>query len=278
MSRQVDRRMPSRARRAGILVAGLAAMLTVSGCAAGTPASHSSAGSTPASAQGPHGDLTVYAAASLTASFNDLADRFAAAHPGVTVKPIDYDGSQILATQIVQGAPADVFASADQQTMDTVRTAGLTASTPVTFATNRLEIAVQPGNPKKITTLEQLAARGIQTVTCAPAVPCGAAAHTLLSAEGVKLTPVSEEQNVTAVITKVASGAADAGLVYVTDVKAAKGSVAGVSIPDADKAINSYPITVVKNAADRAVAKAFVDYVLSPAGRKVLRSYGFGAP
>jgi len=287
MTRQADRRMPSPARRAGILVAGpafglaavLTAVLAVSGCAASTPAaSRSSAGSAPASAQALHGDLTVYAAASLTASFNDLAARFAAAHPGVTVKPIDYDGSQILATQIVQGAPADVFASADQQTMDTVRTAGLTTSTPVTFATNRLEIAVQPGNPKKITTLEQLAAPGVQTVTCAPAVPCGASAHTLLSADGVKLTPVSEEQNVTAVITKVASGAADAGLVYVTDVKAAKGSVAGVSIPDAGKAINSYPITVIKNAPDRAVARAFVDYVLSPAGRKVLRSYGFGAP
>jgi molybdate transport system substrate-binding protein len=258
----------------------IAAAVALTGCSAqatGT-ASASSSASGVAAKDTLKGELTVYAAASLTASFNDLAAKFHAAHPGVTVKPIDYDGSQILATQIVQGAPADVFASADQQTMATVQKAGLAASTPKIFATNTLEIAVQPGNPKKISTLSQLAASGIQTVLCAPAVPCGAAAQTLLAADGVKLTPVSEEQNVTAVITKVSTKAADAGLVYVTDVKAAKTSVDGVTIPDADKAINKYPIAAVKNAPDAKIAKAFVAYVLSSAGQKVLRSYGFGAP
>lgn len=258
----------------------IAAAVALTGCAAqGTgagAASHSASDPTPNDALS--GDLTVYAAASLTASFNELAAKFHAAHPDVTVKPIDYDGSQILATQIVQGAPADVFASADQQTMATVQKAGLTASTPEVFATNTLEIAVQPGNPQKIATLSQLADPGIQTVLCAPAVPCGAAAQTLLKADGVKLIPVSEEQNVTAVVTKVSTGAADAGLVYVTDVKAAKGRVAGVVIPDADKAINKYPIAAVKNAPDAAIAKAFVAYVLSAAGQKVLHEYGFGAP
>lgn len=262
-----------------LVVPALVALLALSGCSANaSPASRSSETSASPSVTGLHGDLTVYAAASLTAVFNDLAARFHKSHPAVTVKPIDYDGSQILATQIVQGAPADVFASADQQTMDTVREAGLTASAPAIFATNRLEIAVPPGNPKKIRSLAQLGAPGVQTVICGAAVPCGAAARTLLGADGVKLTPVSEEQNVSAVVTKVASGAADAGLVYVTDITSAAGTVEGVRIPDAGKAVNSYPIAAVRNAPDPAVAKAFVAYVLSPSGREVLRSYGFGSP
>lgn len=263
----------------------LVAVLALSGCSASTVADASDpTSSSTAHAKDTHakdtlsGELTVYAAASLTASFNALAARFHDAHPGVTVNPIDFDGSQILATQIVQGAPADVFASADQQTMATVQKAGLTASTPKVFATNTLEIAVAPGNPKKVTKLDDLADSKVQTVLCAPAVPCGAAAQTLLTADGVKVTPASEEQNVTAVITKVSTGAADAGLVYVTDVKAAKGSVDGVPIPDADKAINKYPITTVKNAPHPAVAKAFLAYVLSPSGQKVLHSFGFGNP
>jgi molybdate transport system substrate-binding protein len=225
-----------------------------------------------------HGNLTVYAASSLTASFNDLAARFHRANPGATVAPIDYDGSQILATQINQGAPADVFASADQQTMASVTSAGLAAGTPKIFAKNTLEIAVAPGNPKHIHSLADLTSPSIQTVLCAPAVPCGAAAATLLTADNLTVSPVSEEQNVTAVLTKISSGAADAGLVYVTDVKAAKGQVTGVPIADADKAVNQYPIVALKNAPDGAVAKAFVSYVLSPAGQKVLRSYGFAAP
>ncbi|WP_243064504.1 molybdate ABC transporter substrate-binding protein [Humibacter sp. RRB41] len=281
-TRSVGQRLERTGRRRMLMAPTLlvAAVVALAGCSGQTAgaASASPAASGASAKDTLKGELTVYAAASLTASFNDLAARFHTAHPNVTVKPIDYDGSQILATQIVQGAPADVFASADQKTMATVQKAGLAASAPKVFATNTLEIAVQPGNPKKIRTLSQLAASGIQTVLCAPAVPCGAAAQTLLTADGVKLTPVSEEQNVTAVITKVSTDAADAGLVYVTDVRAAKGSVDGVTIPDADKAINKYPIAAVKNAPDAAVAKAFVSYVLSSAGQKVLHSYGFGAP
>ena len=275
----IRRRSPGKLRSMGVgsgMV--VAALLALSGCSAQAEPASTAKPQSGSAAPALKGELTVYAAASLTASFNELAAGFHEANPGVTVAPIDYDGSQILATQIVQGAPADVFASADQQTMATVQKAGLTASDPKVFATNRLQIAVRSGNPKKIATLAQLASTGIQTVVCAPAVPCGAAAQKLLTADGVKLTPVSEEQNVTAVLTKVSSGAADAGLVYVTDVKAAKGSVTGVTIPDADKAVNRYPIAAVKNAPHSAIAKAFVAYVLSSAGQKVLRSYGFGAP
>lgn len=224
------------------------------------------------------GDLTVYAAASLTASFNDLAKEFEKANPGVDVKPIDYDGSSTLATQIIGGAPADVFASADQANMQKVASASLTAATPSVFASNTLQIAVAPGNPKHITGLKDLANPGIKVVLCAPAVPCGAAAHKLLDADGITVKPVSEEQNVTAVITKVGTGNADAGLVYVTDVKAAAGQVDGVTIPDADKAINQYVIAPVKGAQNLPVARAFVSFVLSSAGQAVLAKYGFAKP
>lgn len=225
-----------------------------------------------------HGGLTIYAAASLTASFDDLASRFEKEHPGVTVRPIDYDGSSTLATQITEGAPADVFASADTATMRQVADHSLTDGAPTVFATNVLEIAVPPGDPAHITGLADLAKPRLRVVVCAPEVPCGAAARTLLTADGVHVTPASEEQNVTAVLTKVKAGEADAGLVYTTDVRAAAGTVDGVAIPDARKAVNRYPIAVLKGAANPAAAKAFVDYVTSPRGRKVLASYGFGAP
>lgn len=225
-----------------------------------------------------HGDLAIYAAASLTASFDHLAAGFEKEHPGVTVRPIDYDGSSTLATQLIDGAPADVFASADTDTMGEVADHGLLDGDANVFATNTLEIAVPPGNPGHITSLANLASPRLRVLLCAPQVPCGAAAHTLLNADGVHVTPASEEQNVTAVLTKVKAGEADAGLVYTTDVRAAAGAVDGVAIPDADKAVNHYPIAVMKNTTNRGAARAFVAYVLSAAGRAVLASYGFGAP
>lgn len=225
-----------------------------------------------------HGDLTIYAAASLTASFDDLASRFEKEHPGVTVRPIDYDGSSTLATQLIEGAPADVFASADTATMRQVADHSLIDGGAKVFATNTLEIAVPPGNPAHVTGLADLANPRLRVLLCAPQVPCGAAARTLLTADGVHLTPASEEQNVTAVLTKVEAGEADAGLVYTTDVGAADGAVDAVPIPDADRAVNRYPIAVMKDAANPVAAVAFVDYVLSARGRTVLASYGFGAP
>lgn len=256
----------------------LAAVALLAGCA--SSGSGSGDASTPrastSKADSLSGDLTIYAAASLTASFNDLAKGFHKLHPKVTVKPIDYDGSSTLATQLRQGAPADVFASADQATMNKVT--DLVDGRARVFASNILQIAVQPGNPKKITDLKDLTDSDLQVVLCAPAVPCGTASHRLLDADGLTVKPVSEEQNVTAVLTKVKSGDADAGLVYVTDVTAAKGAVDGVTISDADKAVNEYPIAALKEAANAPLARAFVKYVLSDAGQAVLARYGFGKP
>lgn len=223
------------------------------------------------------GTVTVLAAASLKASFDALAAQFEKAHPGATVK-VSYDGSTTLATQITGGAPADVFVSADQKNMATVTDAGLATGTPTLFASNTLQIAVAPGNPKKITSLADLAKSGVLTVLCAPAVPCGRAAHTALDAAKVTVKPASEEQNVTVVLTKVQTGDADAGLVYRTDVSSAGGKVLGVDFPEASKAVNHYPIVALKAAPNPAGAKAFVELVLGPDGQKTLAGLGFAKP
>jgi molybdate transport system substrate-binding protein len=262
-------------RIAVLLAAPVVAALLLAGCASGNSAGASDQTATKAAGT-LSGDLTVYAAASLTASFDELAKKFHALHPGVTVKPIDYDGSSTLATQLRQGAPADVFASADQASMNRVESLIDAGST--VFARNTLEIAVPPGNPKRITGLSDLASSDLKVVLCAPQVPCGAASHTLLDADGISVKPASEEQNVTAVITKVKAGEADAGLVYVTDVEAAAGAVHGVKIPDADKAVNEYPIATMKAAQNAQAGKAFTKFVLSAAGQKVLAKYGFAKP
>lgn len=222
------------------------------------------------------GELTVFAAASLAASFDELAEGFAAVHPGVTVAPIVYDGSSTLAAQITEGAPADVFASADLATMDTV--SRLLADTPAVFATNTLTIAVASGNPGDVTGLADLANPSRQVVLCAAAVPCGAMSRQLLSLAGVSVTPVSEEQSVTAVLTKVQLGEADAGLVYVTDVLSAHGLVDGVAVEGAERVVSEYPIAVLEDAANPAVARAFVGWVRSAEGQAILAEHGFGAP
>lgn len=219
--------------------------------------------------------LTVFAAASLTSSFTELGQRFEKANPGVTVR-FSFGGSSDLVEQIASGAPADVFASADQKNMDKV---GADATDPEDFATNTLEIAVPPDNPARIADLSDLARTGVKVVLCAPEVPCGAAAEKVEKAAGVSITPVSEEQSVTDVLGKVTSGEADAGLVYVTDVKGAGDAVEGVPFPESADAVNTYPISVLSGAGDRAtVAQAFVAFVLGAEGQEVLADAGFGAP
>lgn len=254
------------------------AALLLAGCSSAQAKKQSGDFAPKASSTELTGELTVYAAASLTASFNDLTKQFQKDHPDVTVKPPTYDGSSTLATQLNEGAPADVFASADQANMNKVTATGEVAGTPQLFVSNTLEIAVQPGNPKGIHSLADLAKPGLMVVLCAPEVPCGTASHKLLSLDKVTVTPASEEQNVTAVITKVKLREADAGMVYATDVKAAAGAVDGVTIADADRAVNKYPIAVMKGAPSLKVAKAFVAFVLSAKGQKVLASYGFKKP
>ncbi|HWR85699.1 MAG TPA: molybdate ABC transporter substrate-binding protein, partial [Rhodoglobus sp.] len=192
------------------------------------------------------------------------------------VLPISYDGSSTLATQLIEGAPADVFAAADETTMRRVADAGL-ATDPVLFASNTLVIAVPRENPGAVEAIEDLADPALTVVLCAPEVPCGAASATLLAGNAVTVTPASLEQNVTAVLTKVATGEADAGLVYATDVRG-DAAVTAVAAAGAERAVNRYPIAELAEAANPQAADAFVEFVTSEDGRAVLAERGFGAP
>nr|WP_202422542.1 molybdate ABC transporter substrate-binding protein [Gordonia sp. SID5947] len=218
--------------------------------------------------------LNVSAAASLKKTFTAIADEFEKQHPGTTVS-LSFDGSSTLANQIKQGAPADVFASADQKNMEKL---GEEAVDPKTFATNTLVIVTAPGNPKGITSFADLDKPGVTTVVCQAAQPCGSATATVERDTGVTIDAASEEQSVSAVLTKVTSGQADAGLVYVTDAKGAGDKVATVTDPAFASVVNSYPIATVRDAANEGVAEEFVDAVLSPAGRQIFRQAGFGKP
>lgn len=261
------------------------ALLALAGCAGPAGDGSGEPGGSASRGDELRGELTIYAAASLTAAFDELAIAFEERHPSLEVLPVTYDGSSVLATQLIEGAPADVFASADERNMTKIVEADLAVG-PMEFATNVLAIAVAPGNPLGIDDLADLAdgtttaadGQPLTVVLCAPEVPCGSAAQTLLSDAAITVTPASEEQNVTAVLTKVEHGEADAGLVYVTDVQAAAGEVDGVDIANADAATNVYPITALTDAANPEAASAFVEFVASEAGRAVLASYGFGLP
>lgn len=220
------------------------------------------------------GDLTVFAAASLTETFDRLAATFEQVNPEVNVKPV-YDGSSTLVTQLSEGASADVFASADVANMVRATDADAMNGPAVVLAKNAMQIAVAHGNPHGIRGLDDLADPDLLVVLCAPQVPCGAASATLISDAGMKVTPVSEEQNVKAVLTKVSLGEADAGLVYATDVKASGGDVDGVDIANANKAVNTYMIGVPASTTNKAAGQAFIDMVLSDAGQTILAEVGF---
>lgn len=221
--------------------------------------------------RGVHGPLTVYAAASLSAAFDRIADAFTRRHPGVDMRTV-YDGSATLATQIREGAPADVFAPADEASMARI---GDAAQDPVLFAANTLVLAVPAGNPAAIASLVDLPDATV--VLCAPEVPCGAASATLLADAGVAVSPASLEQNVTAVLTKVAAGEADAGLVYATDVRGVE-AVQAIEIEGADDVVNRYPISVLADARHPDAAAAFVEFVTSREGQGILAESGFRAP
>ena len=220
--------------------------------------------------------MTVFAAASMKATFTTLGKTFETSHPGMEVA-FNFAGSQILAEQLTQGASADVFASADEANMATVTGAGLNAAASSLFATNQLIIAVPPDNPARIMAFADLAKHGLKLVICAAAVPCGAATVKVGTATGVTLTPVSEEQAVTDVLAKVVAGEADAGLVYATDVIAAGEKVRGIAFPEAANGINSNSIVALKAGPQVALGQEFVDLVLSADGQKVLAEAGFGA-
>ncbi len=228
-------------------------------------------------AKGASGKIVVLAASSLTESFTALGKAFEAEHPGTTVS-FSFAASSELATQVEQGAPADVFASASPATMAQVSDGGNTAGKPVTFARNTLEIAVPAGNPAKVTGLADFARKDLTIALCAPEVPCGAAADKVFAAAKVTPAPDTLEADVKATLAKVTLGEVDAALVYKTDVIAAGEKVEGIDFPEAADAVNDYPIAVLKDARTPATAQAFVDLVLSAGGQKVLSEAGFQLP
>lgn len=254
------------ARRLLAVALGALAALALAACATGPDASD------PADqGSGLRGDLTVYAAASLSGAFDAIGAAFMDAHPDVSFRPV-YDGSSTLVTQLLEGAPGDVFASADEANMDELADA---AGEPTLFASNTLVIAVPEGNPGRVQTLADLT--DATTVLCAPQVPCGAASATLLSGAGLEVDAASLEQNVTAVLTKVAAAEADAGLVYATDV-IGRDDVEAIVPDGAAEVVNRYPIAALAQAPNPRAAEAFVDFVLSDDGRRILTDFGFGTP
>jgi molybdate transport system substrate-binding protein len=221
--------------------------------------------------------LTVFAAASLKGSFTRIGAEFEKQNPNVTVR-FSFAGSSDLVAQLQQGAPADVFASADEATMDTARAAGVLDGSARDFASNTLQIATPPDNPAGIDSLADLASPDAKVVICAPSVPCGAAAKAVEEASGVDIDPVSEEQSVTDVLGKIRSGEADAGLVYVTDVQAAGDAVHGVPFAESSDVVNTYPIAAVRRSDHADTAAAFTDFVTGPEGQAILAAAGFGGP
>jgi molybdate transport system substrate-binding protein len=235
------------------------------------------AGGSNAAATRPTGSITVFAASSLTEAFTRLGREFERRHPGTTVT-LSLNGSPALANQIREGAPADVFASADTETMQSLVDDRAIAGRPIVFARNRLEIAVEPDNPLRIGSLADTRRDGVTLVLCAPTVPCGAYARASYAKAGVRIGTVPTAESAKATITRVVLGEADAAVVYATDVEAAGRDVAGVAIADRNNVVASYPIGVVRDSSNPRLARAFVDEVVSVRGQRTLRRYGFVAP
>lgn len=223
------------------------------------------------------GSVTVFAGSSLTDAFRKVGDEIQKKNPAPRLT-FNFGSSSTLATQIINGAPADVFASADDANMQKVVDAKLTDGPAAAFVSNRLQIAVAPGNPKKIAGLTDLGRADVVLVLAAPTVPAGRYALEAFAKAGVTAKPVSQEVDVRAVLNKVGLGEADAGIVYVTDVKSATGRVTGIDIPEQQQVIARYPIAVVKDAKNTALAHRFVDYLVSPEGQNILAEFGFSKP
>jgi molybdate transport system substrate-binding protein len=252
--------------KARILITAAALVLSLAACGDEAAAPEAAATTTPKA-------VTVLAAASLTESFTQIGKDFETANPGTKVT-FSFGGSSGLATQITSGAPADVFAAASPATMKTVTDNGDATGTPAVFVKNQLVIAVPKGNPKGLGSLDALSKPGIKVALCAEQVPCGAAAKKA----GVKVKPVTLEQDVKAALAKLKLGEVDAALVYRTDAKAAAADVEGVEFPESASAINDYPIAALKDAPNPAGAAAFVAYVQSAPALQVLTDAGFQKP
>lgn len=232
---------------------------------------------TTTSSKAPSGEVVVFAASSLTEAFTEIGKAFTAQHPGVKVT-FNFAGSGDLVAQIGQGAPADVFASADDANMTSLTKAGENAGAPVTIAKNTFEIIVEHGNPQNITSLTDLTRPGLAVVLCADTVPCGKGAAKILQSARLKVTPKSYEDKVKGVVTKVVTGEADAGIVFVTDVQAAGAKAAGVEIPAAMNVVTNYPLVLTKGAPNPVAAQAFEAFVESTDGQAILTKHGFLAP
>ncbi|KAA0235851.1 MAG: Molybdate-binding protein ModA [Acidimicrobiales bacterium] len=217
--------------------------------------------------------IRVLAASSLTDAFEAIAEDFEAANPGIEVE-LSFGGSSTLATQIINGAPVDVFASANEAVMESVADDVGVIREPQVLAANELELAVEPGNPLSIRTPADLAAPGVLVAVCLKEVPCGSAAAEMLSKAGVEVEPASEEPNVRSVLSKVELGEVDVGVVYRSDVWAAGDAVTGVEIPGELNVVTAYPVAVPETASDPATARKFIDYVMGP-GQHILEESGF---
>lgn len=226
---------------------------------------------------GPARTLTVSAAASLTDVFTELEQRFEADNPGVDVV-MNAGASSDLAQQIVNGAPADVFASANIPQMDNVTEADLAEGEPEIFVTNQLTIVLPPGNPQGVESFADLADPDVALVVCAEQVPCGAATKEIQEGSGVTLMPVSEEPDVRSVLSQVTTGNADAGVVFVTDAISAGERIERIDFPESDTVISEYPIVALTGAQEPELAAMFVELVRSDEGRQVLEAGGFGTP
>jgi molybdate transport system substrate-binding protein len=262
-----------------LLAALLVALLALAACSSGGGSGDSSPPASPPASQTSDdlsGSIQVDAAASLTGAFTTLGQQFQAAHPGTSIK-FSFDASSTLETQINQGAPVDVFASASTSNMDGVVQAG-NAAHPTVFVTNEAEIAVPPDNPAHIAGVADLAKSGVKVALCDTAVPCGVVAAKVFANAHITVTPVAREANVKSTLAVVQTGDVDAGVVYVTDVKAAGTAVTGVPIPDTLNASTDYPIATLSHAKNLPLAQAFVAYVLSSAGIAVLTAAGFRQP
>lgn len=261
--------MPRPRPRPAVIAASALMALTVAACGPGT-------GATAAGPSASAGEITVFAAASLTDSFEQIGKAFEAAHPGTTVR-FNFGASSALATQITQGAPADVFAASSPKTMDSVVTAKV-ATTPVTFVTNWLQIAVPPGNPAGVAGVSDLAEPAVKVALCQVQVPCGEAAAKVFANAKITVQPVTEEADVRATLAKVELGEVDAAVVWVTDVLAAGDKVQGIEIPAEVNVSSAYPIATLTQSRNVDLAQAFVDYVLSEDGSAVLHNAGFDGP
>ncbi len=239
-----------------------------------TPTTVSVTTAGPTTVRAATGDVVVFAASSLTEAFTEMGTAFKVDNPEANVT-LNFAGSGDLVTQITEGAPADLFASADDTNMTRLTDAGESVGDPVSIARNTMEIIVEKGNPKSITGVADLVRSDLIVVLCAETVPCGSGAATVLENAGVTVSPKSLEDKVKGVVTKVSAGEADAGIVFVTDVSSAKGSADGVEIPADINVINSYPMVLTKEATNPAAAEAFEDFVATDAGQAILAKYGF---